>query len=1450
MIRYKFFQVISLILVMLCFVCGNTLAAGMRIVPSATQVTPGEDFYFDVVADAIPADGLGGVQFRLNMVPSSGTATGVTDLSQAGAQDIAVVTPLLASPATSGHSGIGDFFWNAKGPNGVLVMDNETLANGSALYTFAHTSGAIPPSGSGTVARFAVRVGSGVNAERLDIGLSDVMLLDGGPTYPLDYVNGSSVQLRCMTKVPSLLGLDRASALAALTTAKLTLGSVYEVDNTSGTRALNVVLEQSVLAGSALLCQAPVNLAINTPPLDVTNLAAIDKPRDGSGAVLLSWTPPTSSDTAGYKVYSNGTLLKQITGAAVNGTEIGGLNNGVVTRLKLTAYDTVGNESAGTYVDALPLYDEPQLVTASVSGGNGSITPGNATVTYGASATLTITPSTGFHLAALTDNGVNVLSNVTGTTYTISNVTAGHTVVAAFAATTLPALTITEVDSTVYKSSISLSGTIESGAGINISSSTSAVVGAVSFSGSGGWSCGVSNLVPGANVFTVTAMNSYGSTSVKSVTIMYTAGLAISVSPASISTDQTGSVQLLVHNFTAQTGEILVEQFVDANRNGVIDTGDYAIRSFKVKDGTTSSSPNIQGDEDGTLDSAITTTLKYDLASDLYHAPGSYIVKVTAGADSATASFTVKPGSQMQTVSGMVLNGATPVPGAIVRLLDKWKRHVSWAIADDSGTYVTVIKQPGDYVLLPVMYGYVGTATPVSLSAGQSIANLQLSITPGTYHVTGHVMDNVTGTGIPGVWVQADGNAAAGISITNDSGAYDLLLPAGQYSLNSHPGLTAPGSYSKGYTGYDNQPLNITINGDTSSNDIPLKIGDIYASGRILDPNGAPVAGIPVKAKIRNAIDKTEPVSYGISNASGNYSLSLFEAANWDITLDNSIAQTLGYIGNTRRDLSTSTGPLNNNDLTVHPITAWVQGKVKTSDDQSLSGVEVTLRNADSSIVVSTASAQDGTYRLGAFAGNWFVDALTENKGTHPVPEQGLVLTDTQTASLDFVVDVTPPTFTINPVVSPTTASSQTISGTVEAGSTVLVTANTSAVVGNVTYQTPTTWSCPVSGLANGNNTITVTATDALGNHAALSAVIVYNKPAGPDLIVTAVGAPAKTSSGQTITIPVTVKNQGTATSGLFYVGLYLSSDSNITTGDTFLGQEYLSSLVAGGEQTFTTTITIPKNITGTYYIGAIADTKSKIAESDESNNSFAASPTTITAGPDLIVTALGAPAKTSSGQTITVPVTAKNQGTGTSGLFYVGLYLSTDSNITTSDTFLGDDYISSLAAGSELTYTTTIAIPENITGTYYIGAIADTKNKIIESDKSNNSFAASPTVITPGPDLVVTALGAPASAAPGQAITVPVTVKNQGTGTSGLFYVGLYLSTDSGITTSDTFLGDEYISSLAAGAQLTYNTTITIPDNITGTYYIGAIADTKNKIIESDKSNNSFAASPTTIAR
>ena len=84
-------------------------------------------------------------------------------------------------------------------------------------------------------------------------------------------------------------------------------------------------------------------------------------------------------------------------------------------------------------------------VTSSVANGTGgTVTPGSATVVAGGSATLTVTPSTGYGLASLTDNGTNVTTAVSNGSYTITNITANHTVVATFAIDTY---TITAVES-------------------------------------------------------------------------------------------------------------------------------------------------------------------------------------------------------------------------------------------------------------------------------------------------------------------------------------------------------------------------------------------------------------------------------------------------------------------------------------------------------------------------------------------------------------------------------------------------------------------------------------------------------------------------------------------------------------------------------------------------------------------------------------------------------------------------------------------------------------------------------------------------------------------------------------------------------------------------------------------------------------------------------------------
>src|SRR6185369_147739 len=77
-------------------------------------------------------------------------------------------------------------------------------------------------------------------------------------------------------------------------------------------------------------------------------------------------------------------------------------------------------------------------------------------------------------------------------------------------------------------------------------------------------------------------------------------------------------------------------------------------------------------------------------------------------------------------------------------------------------------------------------------------------------------------------------------------------------------------------------------------------------------------------------------------------------------------------------------------------------------------------------------------------------------------------------------VEGIPTNFKIDPVVSPTNSASQAITGTKDVGASIQVQVNNNPAV-PVGAQADATWSATVSGLVDGNNTVTVISTDASG---------------------------------------------------------------------------------------------------------------------------------------------------------------------------------------------------------------------------------------------------------------------------------------------------------------------------------------------------------------------------------
>ncbi|MBT3983335.1 MAG: hypothetical protein HOE90_18420 [Bacteriovoracaceae bacterium] len=336
-----------------------------------------------------------------------------------------------------------------------------------------------------------------------------------------------------------------------------------------------------------------------------------------------------------------------------------------------------------------------------------------------------------------------------------------------------------------------------------------------------------------------------------------------------------------------------------------------------------------------------------------------------------------------------------------------------------------------------------------------------------------------------------------------------------------------------------------------------------------------------------------------------------------------------------------------------------------------------------------------------------------------------------------------------------------------------------------------------VDGSSYDLNACTTTATAELDSTNNCSgASISIPAPAKPDLVV----LDLKDEGNY---IKATVKNIGTAYSSYSYTKVVQGS---------YTYTAYTASLSAG----VSTTVSFLKSRLGvssggTFSFTATADTYNYRSESSETNNTYTESMTLTGSSVDLVVTDVYV-----SGNYIKVKV--KNQGTSSSGYSYTRLY--GNSRTKTS-------YVSSIATGSTYTHTFYKSGFYLTGSSYTFTANADYYGYVTESNESNNSlskslsFASSSSV-----DLIVTNIYVSGS-------YIKVSVKNQGTSSSGYSYTRLY-----GNGRSRT----SYVSRIAAGATYTH---IFYKSDfyLTGSSYsFTANADYYRYVSETNESNNSKA--------
>jgi len=358
--------------------------------------------------------------------------------------------------------------------------------------------------------------------------------------------------------------------------------------------------------------------------------------------------------------------------------------------------------------------------------------------------------------------------------------------------------------------------------------------------------------------------------------------------------------------------------------------------------------------------------------------------------------------------------------------------------------------------------------------------------------------------------------------------------------------------------------------------------------------------------------------------------------------------------------------------------------------------------------------------------------------------------------------------------------------------------------------------------------------------------------PRSEDLTVSSVTSSSSAVAGGNVSVTGTIRNRSSVDVGVsFYESYYLSSDRTITETDVFLGSFLNAPLAASTSRENNQTITLPTSISsGNYFLGMIVDfngTSSVVDELIEDNNtgvtSLAVAITGAAAGTDLQPSNLQTSATATSGTTIEATLTVSNAGSIISAGFTNSWYLSPDTFINgTDDIFIDSFAWTTLDPLTSLSVARIMTIPSSTsTGTWYLGVITDSGSTVSETDEGNNIIISDSGIAieqpVPGVDIRAVSVSGASSIAQGSPLSLVSVVRNGGTSTVTSFIDGYFLSSDSMITTSDTYLQSFAGGTLNSGVQQTFSRQITIPESTTlGDYYLGMLLETLDDV---DETNN-----------
>ena len=356
-----------------------------------------------------------------------------------------------------------------------------------------------------------------------------------------------------------------------------------------------------------------------------------------------------------------------------------------------------------------------------------------------------------------------------------------------------------------------------------------------------------------------------------------------------------------------------------------------------------------------------------------------------------------------------------------------------------------------------------------------------------------------------------------------------------------------------------------------------------------------------------------------------------------------------------------------------------------------------------------------------------------------------------------------------------------------------------------------------------------------------------WANPAKPDLIVSSLYTDkSRYTAGENIRITSTTSNIGNKSTGYFSspsTKFYLSRNRYLDNSDTYLDYDSMWNLGAGRSTTDTVSERLGGNLSGYYYVIAKADANNRISESNEHNNTRVGNRIYITPpSPDLLLQDIYTSGALVAGENVTLSARVKNIGNAkwdqsgwvSNDDFRVKFYVdgkhvgdsgwnNFDISVNGSDTF-------------SINYTAPSSGAKNVKAIIERGRNAPT-----EKTTGNNARTERFTWANPAkPDLIVSSLYTNKSTyTAGEDIRITAATKNIGNASAGYSYTKFYLSRNTSLDSSNTYLDYDYVSSLSAGYSRSDTVSERLGGNLSGYYYVIAKADANGWRSESNEHNN-----------